>query len=428
MIAYFLFYIISLALFAITTKDKKLIVAYFPLICIIFDITVMHSVRVQGVSTIATYRGMITLLLLIFLWIKYVKLEKYFTPLLIYIFYLCFLFLIKSPSINSYLASFSHILKINISICLYPLAYYTIRDLKYLKKLNDALVLTLAIFIIYILVVNIFNIGQNMYVNIDGDSYGTRGVINSGMLGGNSANILAYIILLIPLINVTIHRKFKIVKNILFISAIIILALILRRSSIIIVIMGYLIYLFSIKNKPIYYKYIALIPIIFILTWPIYGDFLMNAIYLRGIETFQVEIVESEKRTIESTFILAKAISFQDPIYSLFGGNILTNPNIPGTSLYRSLHSDYTVIVHKSGLIGLVLYLLILIAIIKHYYSLKKLHYNDLLSTVFWILILTSSALAYPGRFTSITFRSIVFLYLGSILGIMKMGGADDTY
>ena len=69
----------------------------------------------------------------------------------------------------------------------------------------------------------------------------------------------------------------------------------------------------------------------------------------------------------------------------------------------------------------MILYLLIFLQLFKKYYFLSK-KYNGLnkieLDLIFKFLFFASFLISFSGQMYEITFRSIIFLYLGGVMGI----------
>lgn len=199
--------VIFLTIKFIDLKNKSFIVFYLPLFNIFFDICIMHA-SVAGFESINYIRGFLTLIIILFLWFKYVKSDFLSNSIIIYLIFLVSLAIFRSDSFLSLLNNFSFISKLTITLMILPIALNAFDSFEKLKLSNSILLYTLIIFLSYIIVVNVFNIGSNLYFEREEDFLESSKIIRSGALDGNSFNILSYIILLSPVIQLTYKKKF----------------------------------------------------------------------------------------------------------------------------------------------------------------------------------------------------------------------------
>lgn len=107
----------------------------------------------------------------------------------------------------------------------------------------------------------------------------------------------------------------------------------------------------------------------------------------------------------------------------IFGKELFNSSGNYANGIYRDrmLHIDYIHILFSSGILGMILYLLIFLQLFKKYYFLSK-KYNGLnkieLDLIFKFLFFASFLISFSGQMYEITFRSIIFLYLGGVMGI----------
>ena len=164
--------------------------------------------------------------------------------------------------------------------------------------------------------------------------------------------------------------------------------------------------------------------ILFIISMPIFNNVLTTRIENRGdrIEGSVQEIVESEARYEETIYVWAEALSFDDPIKSFFGMQAFDSVRNYASGMFRNrqLHVDYNLILNTLGLFGLLLYFNMFLVIYFHYKKIAKglisTQYTKVLKAIFYVLIITQFATSFGGQMYAITFRSIIFIYLGGNL------------
>ena len=73
---------------------------------------------------------------------------------------------------------------------------------------------------------------------------------------------------------------------------------------------------------------------------------------------------------------------------------------------------------------GLGLYLNIFVVMYFHFKkyirNIVKNDFSKILKSIFFVLLITQFATSFGGQMYAITFRSIIFLYLGAIIGNLK--------
>jgi hypothetical protein len=200
----------------------------------------------------------------------------------------------------------------------------------------------------------------------------------------------------------------------------------MRRISIIAIIVGYVVYLFLSYHKFSVLKYGLLTVLILAVTYPFYGNLFETRLQARKKEFSP--IVESG-RLIE-TFLVINEINEHSISQALFGADLFSshtyfknNRNyflILGRG--RQLHVDYNIILHGAGIIGMFLYILIYLNLFME--GIKKKKRNTYLhremKAVFWSIYTVTLIMSLSGSISSIGFRSVAFLYMGTILGTLN--------
>lgn len=308
-------------------------------------------------------------------------------------------------------------LKILMSIMMFPVGYYFINNFKKLKVLNKSLVLLMILYILNYVVSQYYGIGTADYTN------GKDFVMGSL---SDSWNNITYMLLVIPVVLLTERKK----KRVFLLAIILVILLIisLKRIAILGVLLGYVIYIFKTGKM---FKSVALSVVfigVFYATLPIFGSVLTERIESRGDKLAGgagISNIENEGRYLETFAVLGEVASLENPVKILFGLQAFNSVGNYGGGKFgeRQLHVDYNLILNTIGIIGMILYFSIFRFIYKKRVKVKK-HliknkYFLELDSVFIMLFLTQFLTSIGGQMYAVTFRTIIFLYLGSILGVM---------
>ena len=308
-------------------------------------------------------------------------------------------------------------LKILMSIMMFPVGYYLINNFKKLKILNKSLIFLMFLFILNYVVSQYFGIGTSVYTG------GTEFIM--GNLDDTWNNV-TYMLLVIPAILLTERKKKRV--YVLVVILIILLIIGLKRIAILGVIIGYVIYIISTGKA---FKS-AVVSVVFICVFyallPIFESVLVQRFEARGDKLSggsAASIIEKEARFLETLAVFNEVFEMEDPIKIFFGGQAFYSVGNYGNGGFgeRQLHIDYNLIINTIGIVGLILYLRIFYYIFKMRARVKKyLVKNNAfleLESVFYMLFFTQFITSFGGQMYAFTFRAIIFLYLGSVLGIM---------
>ena len=308
-------------------------------------------------------------------------------------------------------------LKVLMSIMMFPVGYYFINNFKKLKILNKSLVFLMVIYILNYAISQYFGIGIADY---------TKG--KDFVLGSlsDSWNNITYMLLVIPVVLLTEKKK----KRVFFLAIILVILLIisLKRIAILGVLLGYVIYI--IKTGKLFKSIVISIVFsaVFYASLPIFESVLAQRYQARGSKLSgdsTLAIIEKEGRYLETFAVLGEVLSLENPVKIIFGLQAFYSVGNYGEGKFgdRQLHIDYNLILNTIGIVGMLLYLNIFYYILKMRIRVKKYLVKNKtfleLESVFYMLLLTQFVTSFGGQMYAITFRAIIFLYLGSILGIM---------
>jgi len=170
-------------------------------------------------------------------------------------------------------------------------------------------------------------------------------------------------------------------------------------------------------------KSLALLAIGVALLYPFFGEMIEKRLQARS-DRFETGALEREGRFLESQFVWQSALSFDKPAKSLFGleGFNSVGNYADGRFGDRQLHVDYNLIVNTIGLVGLVLYLAMFVQFGLRMHRIRKFvemqpAMRAMLLSVFWMLLLNQFITSFAGQMYHVSYRLIVFVVMGSILG-----------
>lgn len=312
-------------------------------------------------------------------------------------------------------------LKVIFSMLSLLIGYVFINDNQRLSALNNFSIFAIVLLIINFAFSTIFKIGIDTYTGTEDFLVGNY---------DDNWNVFTYLIIISPLIiKQYFHNKLKLtILLIIYFILLLITILSMKRIAIAGVLFGLSIFIllnFRIVN---YVKYIFIIVFVLYLFYPFYSNILLKRYEARKDKyEFSEDNLENEGRFIESSYVWDQIFSFDDPIKSIFGLEAFNSLNNYGNRFVdRNLHVDYNLIANTNGLFGLFLYGLIYFFIIKRINLLrrKSVFFNipelKLYYTVCYSLIFTSLLTSFAGQMYAITFRTIIFLYLGAMIKLME--------
>jgi hypothetical protein len=150
-------------------------------------------------------------------------------------------------------------------------------------------------------------------------------------------------------------------------------------------------------------------------------------------DRFESGAIEREGRFLESEYVWEEALSFDDPMRSLFGleGFNSVGNYASGRFGDRQLHVDYNLIVNTIGLVGLILYFGMFIQFGRRMIAFQKRSKLNpsvslFLRSIFWMLVVNQFITSFAGQMYHVSYRFIVFVFLGAILGTISSASAQQ--
>lgn len=365
----------------------------------------------ERAGPLAIVRGLILLFFVLSVFSKFKK-NSITESILIFIVYITFLFPISTDIFSSIQVSS----KIFLTLLMMPVGYSLIRSKSAMDRLNKNIFLVYIILIVGFVTYNLFDFGGYVYVDVG---------FQSGGLSDNW-NVITYSLLLAPLflnLKPTIAKKY--LFYFFFITLLIILVISFKRIAITGFIFGYLVYFYKYGNYKKSIQSIILVTIVLVSLSPFYIDAVLMKYEFRKEQLLVPDMIENSGRFLETYYIWEEILSFENPIKSIFGCEAFNTVGLyaGGAFKNRTAHVDYNLILFSNGIIGLLLYLNIYF---QAYIKFKKIlvkkntYHNKMYSAVFCSLFFTSLFTSLSGQMYAITFRSIAFFYMGSILGLLS--------
>jgi len=348
--------------------------------------------------------------LLEFLVIKKISLLKY-KLLLLFIFY-CFILIPFSSSLE---VSINMTLKICIPILYFIVGFEYFQTSERINKLVKSITIFYFLLVLNFIVSNYFNIGVDAYSD------------SSDFLVGNLDdrwNVFTYSLLVLPLVLLYCEKSsYKNLNILLAFICTIILILSIKRIAILSLVFGGIIYFyfnFSFK-RILFFSFTSLI--LLLISFTLVSDLFESRLANRS-DRFEDGAMQKEARYMESIYVWQETFSFKRIDKSIFGLQAFNSVGNYADGYFgeRNIHVDYNLILNTNGLLGLVLYFLCLSGIyFKFRKSTKFLNHNtDYINTfigIFYALFITQFVTSFGGQMYNITFRLLIFIFLGAISG-----------
>jgi hypothetical protein len=309
------------------------------------------------------------------------------------------------------------VVKVVIVLSYFFIYKYYIRTTDDLKKLSTSFLLSLFIYNLNFLLAQLFNVGVSDYVE---DSF------YSGGASVGATIIMSFLILtIIPFISHFNKRiRYFALINMLISAAFIFVSM--RRSSIIVLILGFALYIFIHRTNVKFLSRVILVSFVAIL---FFTYFFLDIFLVR----YNSRLEAQERYYESSTIVHTKEGRFNDPsiaFYSLkdegivallFGRDIFDSRTFLNT--HRELHNGYAALLAGTGFIGFVWFLSILFGIYRscNIYNFSNrdipIFYKEIHSQ-FLILLFTFLLFLFSNRLHNYALPFFAFAYFGSLTSI----------
>lgn len=333
-----------------------------------------------------------------------------------------FLFGIFTAVIILFSANIEYSLKVSAqvlsSILFFFVGYRFVSDSNSLKFLNISLLVLMFILVINYVFTSVLHLGVYTYEK------------NVGLTAGNlydNWNIATYsLIVAFFIFKQSSKGFFKLILIVL--SAVLLLFLIasFKRIAVSGFVFGFVLFLLFDPKYFRSFKYLLGFISVFLLFFPFVSDAFYQQYDFRMKQgRLQTDFYESEARYLESQVVWSEAFSFENLPKSLFGLEAFNSIGTYGNGMFgdRQIHVDYNLILNTLGIFGLILYLLIFGKLLKKlivYWQIPQLRkYYPHHLVLYLILIILPLYTSLSGQMYAVTFRIIIFTYLGGLSRIL---------
>jgi hypothetical protein len=298
-----------------------------------------------------------------------------------------------------------------------PISFSVIDSLDKFKKLMNSIALIGVLYILNILISTFFNIKGKSY---SGEIFDVGNVFTEGL------NSMAYLLTAAPLI-LYLNPKYRRIIIVLSVIIFILVLVQLKRISILAILTGLLINLFLSRNRINIFFGLLISSFFLFIAFPLFESTLQKQVKARE-RRLSTENIEEEGRYQETFVVLDEIVFSGETALLFFGKEVFNSPENYANGKYgrRMIHNDYNVILHGSGVVGLILFVIWPIPIflfyrkikiyVKFYFEDKKLF--DYMNVTFISFLIMGYILSISGGVNAILFNSIRMAVLGAILRI----------
>lgn len=380
----------------------------------IIAINVLIDVMLIFNKSLGIVKAAFMLILMVHLLMKHRGQHYHYNSVFIFSGYVLIIALISTDVESSFINS----LKILIPIVAILIGFHYFNTKEKIKPLAKSMNIAMLILVINFLVCNTFGIGEASRYEKEGE----EAVFLMGQLTDNW-NMFTYSLLTVPVILAAQPKRKKYYTYFLAIFNAMLIILSIKRIAILGLLFGSIInasYRISVKRMISIGVGIAVVAV---LSYPLYSKALNQRFEARA-DRFEEGSMQKESRYLETFYVWNDVESFDSYTRSFFGMEAFNSAGNYADGRFgdRQLHIDYNNIVNTVGLFGLLLYLLIFVQIWRRFkkYTQHLGALDDFSTTMkstfismFFVQFLTSIA----GQMYNISFRLILFIFLGSALG-----------
>jgi hypothetical protein len=357
--------------------------------------------------------GILFVIATIYYFFRDYKSIKLFTTLYLLIIYLYFLIAFSS----NFLYSLSNLASTTIWVLILPISFLVIDSLPKFKKLINSIALIGALYIINIIISTLFNIKGKSY---SGEIFDVGNVFTEGL------NSMAYLLTAAPLI-LYLNPKHKRLIIVLSVIIFILVLVQLKRISIIAILAGLLVNLFFSRNRINILFGLIISSLFLFIAYPLFESTLQKQVKVRE-RRLSTQNFEEEGRYQETFVVLDEIVYSGNPALLFFGKEVFNSPGNYANGRYgrRMIHNDYNVILHGSGVVGLILFVIWPIPLFIFYRKIKdyaKFNFEDkklfdYMSVTFVSFLIMGYIISISGGVNAILFNSIRMAVLGAVLRI----------
>lgn len=340
------------------------------------------------------------------------KYHKEFAGIYLYVLLLSLLILIQS---SDYLYSFRNFARYLFGLLCLPVGFNILSSLKKFRDFQKTGIVIMILYIVNIIIVNLFNLGST-------SGYGGDG-LEIGNLFSDALYANIYVITSIFLLLLLFPDKKRVILILSAICAILVVVN-MKRTTILVLAVGLVLYLFLyfVNNRfksrltLMHKKYLSWLFVLALIVTPFFYGYIQINLALRqnSFENAREDITQ-EGRVAEFIYISDDILNSNNLLTILFGQETF---NLVGTYAGgrfgdRQIHGDYSALLNGAGVIGVLMWLLI------HIYL------------VIWMIRLRRSAHCRDGAVASILYPlyfSFLIIYVVSMVSGVFGASISSAY
>lgn len=326
----------------------------------------------------------------------------------IYLFVLCWFSAEQTTSLYIYN-------KVLITTLMFVVGFQTFNDPDKFFWLLRVIMVCLLILELYFLYSNITGVGRKTYLD-DSVLFGESGV--------NLTKAMVIFLLTVPIyLRIETNQRLKMIVLILFFAGILIVILGMKRSAILALGFGYLIYVLLTPFKSRLIQFLPLVIILALVASPFYLPIIEKRFESRqqrvSMSYKQLQESETEGRMLEVQFTIDDA--FEAGIDRLlFGFDVFLKKDFKGHK--RMLHVDYMNMLGGAGIVGLILFLFVYYKIFQLANRIRTklvthVQVNEMFATI-CALIGVQAFLSIGGTMQGVNLRGYILFLLGGLLSV----------
>jgi O-antigen ligase len=312
--------------------------------------------------------------------------------------------------------SFEMWLRLTLAVMMLPIAHATVLTVRELRKLNIGLAVAIFIIVVQFVAAQIFQLGSTVY-----------GENHAYLMGGTSGVYITYFIAyaLVSLPLAFRSQSFRSPGARLFMgglatAAICVLFLVFRRGAILGLLVGTVVYVLYTPNRGRATALVGAGALAMAAAMPVIGDRLVSVYSDRGDV---VGFVENTERGRMAEFGLVWREFLDNGIrHAMFGTDLFNSRAYLRES--RTLHVDYTNLLLGAGVVGLALYLIIFIWLVREVNRrarlLRAIPLAAEIRATLLAMIATCLVVSFSTQIWAIGPLSCAFLYFGALMGLLR--------
>lgn len=408
-------------MYSLANFVDKFFIRYYLIVYFLYMMSLKTIIPAGGIVTVIV-NGIIVL----FLFLATIVRNRYNYQFIYLYSYIIFLFLLVILQSSNHSASFINLTKYLISLLSLPVGFNVFSSVAKFKEFQKTGLILLFLFILNIIFANLFNWGSSL-------GYGSEGALQTGNIFTDGLYVVVFTLTSLFLGLRIFPNNRKILLSLYVIGALLIFA-IMKRMAIIGLLLSLFTYLFHFNFKngitntiSIYQnKYLGYFLLLSLILLPFFYSYIINNYNQRELYFKKAsDNIASETRVQELIAIKEDIFHSSNNLKFLFGKETFNLVGTYANGAYgdRPIHSDISVFLNGTGVVGLMFTLYIyLYTLFKLMYIKKKVQLRETpISAMLFSLAVSFFAFRVFTLFSGASFSVISSSYFfASIGGIMR--------